>query len=682
MTRPDPVSDAHRGIFIPGEPVWALEMDGPRYGQTVWDFGPLVKRASQAERRIDFTKIPVGYRGDASDLLMVLAQPDHPAVVEAGVVRRADPAPTYAVYSTYVLLRTIANWGTTRSLPSFGTWGQRHCDDLLADLQAGRHRQGGYGLSPGTIRGYVEVLKLLRDCHAVLPEGLSVLPWGSRTAADVTGDEKRSLENKEIPLPWDLWAPLLTASWAIVDQWSLDIIAAVNARRNLPPKPAGPDGTNALKIIREWNANGGKLPLHSGFGRNPDRRGEANTRLFCRLLPIKDSILNRARRNYSQEVMDMLAAAAIDPDRGVLGGLIEPSVLITHPDGTRTPWVAEIGLGEAEHFVSVLRAACYVIIACLTGMRDGEIQELRRDSVTTRDGLPALASIEHKGNDAMEGEARAWWAPQPVIRACQVLAAVSPHPAYLFARSATNASSYNGDRDLPRLIAFVNGDPQTRPGRGAGLGLRLIDTTGSESINADTLRRSFAVYATTKPGAELGLGIQLGHSAWRMTSGYFSDGQQQAVKHLDAARKGILRKQVAALITDTAPVAGPAARHITAFRAQVIADPSRADHIADTVADRYHLGITNDCIWNVLTSGCGTDRPHLNDHLCIGLDCSNALLRHVHTPLVQDGIARIDIYLDREGGNADLRATKEQERANLVGFLRDLGHFPSTPMEE
>ncbi|MGG5171250.1 hypothetical protein ACQR35_03590 [Pseudarthrobacter sp. J1738] len=683
MTKPDSVAAAQPGVFTPGEPVWALEKDGPRYGQHVWDFGRLIKRIGEGERRIDFIEIPDGYRADAADLLMVLAQPDHPAVVEAGVVRRADPAPTHTVYGTYLHLRTFAQWGKARSLASFRAWRQQDCDDFLADLESGRHRENAHGVSPSTIRSYLEVLKLLYDCRAMLPDGLSFRPWGARTANEISGaGDGRGVENGNAPLGWDLWAPLVASSWAIVDQWSVDIIAAVYARQNLPPQASGPGGTNALSIIKAWDANDGKLPLHTGFGRSPGRRGQPNVSMLCRVLRIHDSVLNRANHNYRQEAADLLAAAAVDARRAVFGGLVEPSVLVAQADGTRNPWVAEIGLGETERFVSVLRAACYVIIACLTGMRDGEIQELRRDSATTRDGLPALASIEHKGNDTLDGEARAWWAPQPVIRACQVLAAVSPHPVYLFARSATNAGAYAGDRDLPRLIAFVNGDPQTRPGRGAGLGLRPINTTDSDSINADTLRRSFAVYSTTKPGAELGLGIQLGHSAWRMTSGYFSDGQQQAVKHLDATRKVILRKQVAALIADTAPVAGPAARHIEAFRAQVIADPSRADHIADTVADRYHLGITNDCMWNVATSGCGTDGPHLNDHICIGVDCFNALLRQAHTPVLRDGIARLDGYLDREGGNADLRATKQQDRANLVRVLRDLGDDASAPMEE
>lgn len=681
MTLPDRATGARRSAFRVGEEVWALEDGGPRYGQARWDLRPVTARVSQAERWIDFTAVPDGYRADVTDLLMVMAQPDHPVVIEAGVVRRGNPAPAAAVYGNYVLLRILAKWGIARSLPSFAAWEQRDCDDLLEDLRAGRHREKGHGLAATSIRQYVDVLKLLRDCHPVLTQGLAFQPWGARQAPEIAGEDGRAPENETAPLGWDLWAPLITASWAIVDRWSVDIIAAVQAQAALPARPAGPAAANAWRIVQEWDARGGQVPLHTGEGRSPGERGRVNTTLFCRLLGINDSIFKPVHPAFRQQAVDLLSAAATDPARGRLGGLIEPSVLVEHDDGTLTPWVTEIGLGETEFLVSVLRAACYVIIGCLTGMRDGEIQELARDSITTRDGLPALASVQHKGNDDLDGEDRAWWAPQPAIRACAVLAAVSPHPTYLFARSASNAGAYDADRDIARLVRLVNADPATRPGRGAGLALRPIELGDSQSINAVTLRRSFAVYATTRPGAELGLGIQLGHSAWRMTSGYMSDGQQQAVRHMDGVRRGVLRDQAHALIVGTTSVAGPAARRITEFRAQIVADPVRAERLADSVAERLHLGVTNDCMWNPSTSGCGAERPRLSDHVCIGLDCSNALATEVHVPVFRDAVARIDAYLERERGNDDLRERMQRDRANLVRVVRELTTIPSGDQE-
>lgn len=144
------------------------------------------------------------------------------------------------------------------------------------------------------------------------------------------------------------------------------------------------------------------------------------------------------------------------------------------------------------------------------GMRDSEIQELTRDSHTTKDGLAALRSIQHKGNEDPAGLRQTWWAPRPVIRTVEVLGNLARHDTHLFARSSSNTGAYAPSRDIARLIAFVNDDPARRPGRGRGLGLEHVVIPNGQAINATSLRRSFRVFATTRPGAELGLGIQLG----------------------------------------------------------------------------------------------------------------------------------------------------------------------------
>src|SRR2546430_11005619 len=63
-------------------------------------------------------------------------------------------------------------------------------------------------------------------------------------------------------------------------------------------------------------------------------------------------------------------------------------------------------------------------------------------TATVADGLPAIQGRQFKGVTAPEGRPRSWFGPPPVFRAIDVLAAVSPHPQYLFARSAADAGSY------------------------------------------------------------------------------------------------------------------------------------------------------------------------------------------------------------------------------------------------
>lgn len=657
-------------FFTPGEPVWALREDGPRHGEMVWDFAALITRKSEAERSVDLADISVTYRADVTTILGILAQPDHPNAISSGVVRKGLAAPTSTISQAFSIFKIITRWAGSRSLATFADWTAADADALLAALEQGSHRPGAEaGVSPSRVRAFITHLRYARSFASALEHPLQFQPWGARTAAEIAGQQK-AVENVTPPLPWSVWAPLVAGAWRVVDQFSVDVIAANDAFKELAPEARGVGGWEAFQ---RWYAAGGVLPLATGFGRTTQARGQPNRRLLCRILRVNNNFLNPANRMYKVRATEILAEMAQDPARSTYGGLITPTVLVTHADGSRTPWISELGLGEREYLMSVLRAACYVLICSLTGTRDSEVQDMERDAVTVADGLNAITSVQTKGRVRnASGQTRTWWAPKPVTKAVEVLNRVSPHPTHLFARDSENAGSYDPSRDIQRLIAFINGDPVTRPGRGRGLGLDPIVDADSNDINATSLRRSLSVYAVTKPGAELGLGIQLGHSAWRLVSGYASDGKQTAISHMDGTRKAILREQAAELLASDTLVAGVPADDIQAFRAQIITDPERAARLADQVADRLHIGLTNDCMFNKSTSGCGPDGPHLADHYCIGDDCANALFRPVHVPLITNTIERIDDVLNGSRGNPDLLDSMRRNRANLARLRREL----------
>lgn len=660
-----------RNPFTAEMRVWPHRAGGPQYGDDPWDLAPVANRVSMGERFIHFAGAPDVHRMTIKNILMTVAAPDREVVVEAGVVRRGDGTPPAGLYDFFRKLVVIAKWSEENGIARFAEWTEADADRFLDDLRTGQHRAGGVGLGATSIRGYITALRLLRECQAVLPDALSFFPWAGRSAASISGEVTHT-ENTTPPLPWETWAPLITASWAIVDRFSADIIAAVETRAALPKEPRGPAGANAYNALLDWTEQGGLLPLHTGFGRTKHQRGEANTTLLERLLGINANVLSPASHQYMPDAVALVTKAAADPQRTTFGGLHIPTAVVSHSDGTNSTWVDELGLGETEYLESVLRAACYVLIASLTGMRDSEIQELTSDSHTTKDGLAALKSIQHKGSNNPDGERRIWWAPRPVIRTIEVLGNLARHDTYLFARSSRNAGSYIPSRDVARLIAFVNDNPAQRPGRGRGLGLEHIAIPNGQAINATSLRRAFSVFATTRPGAELGLGIQLGHSAWRMTTGYMSDGQQQAVRLMDDERKRVLHNDAAVLLQDDSPVAGPAAHRVTGFRAQIITNPDRADRLTATLAERLHLGLTNDCMWNPATSSCGGDRPKLGDHVCVGVDCTNALLRPAHVAVIASAIDRIDSYLDHQRGHPALIEQMRRDRANLARIRREL----------
>lgn len=658
--------------FTLGEPYWAEYPDGPKYGDLEWDLRPVTARANFGQRRLDMSDLPLGYLRNVTDLLMVLTQPNHPNVIDAGIVRRAHPAPVGAVYEYYRTLRMMSVWGEARGLWCFAAWTQNDAEALLDAMKLGEHRPGGTGVKVHTTRRVVTLLKELYNARPILAEPIMFQPWGDRTITSIC-DASRPSENETAPLPWKTWAPLLTAAWAFVDRFSPDILAADKALSALPADPRGPTADGALEKLEAWFAAGGKVPRVTGIARYPGSRGDLNKRLLMRQVGIGSATFNTAASGYNSRAVALVKRMSHEPKRLQYGGLITPTVTVRQPDGTEAPWVSEVGTREALYLAVILRMSCYIVIASLTGMRDGEIQELRRGCVTTSDGLPALRSTQHKGRKGEGGEVRTWWAPAPVLRACEVMEELSPHETHLFSRSPGEVMGYQYNNDVKVLVKFVNADPQERVCRGVDLGLEPIVLHKGDSINATTLRRSFSVYSTTHPGAELGLGIQLGHSAWRMTSGYMADGKQVAVRHLDESRKELFRASAAELITGEAPLAGPASKYVEDFRAQVIADPTRAQKVTDRAAEQLHYGLTNDCLWRPESSACGADRPKLADHLCAGGDCSNALYTPAHEHVLLNAIGRFDEFLDSTApASPALKERMGKDRAKVAKVLREL----------
>ncbi|MCX5613427.1 hypothetical protein OHB39_38875 [Streptomyces sp. NBC_00047] len=85
------------------------------------------------------------------------------------------------------------------------------------------------------------------------------------------------------------------------------------------------------------------------------------------------------------------------------------------------PWLAAISYYDVPRFLSLLRTACWVVIAYLSGMRDSEIKHLQRGCVSTRqdpDGRVyrhELTSLAFKGETDPRGGRRRGSSPLPLL---------------------------------------------------------------------------------------------------------------------------------------------------------------------------------------------------------------------------------------------------------------------------
>ncbi|KUG55496.1 hypothetical protein AVL61_05015 [Kocuria rosea subsp. polaris] len=108
------------------------------------------------------------------------------------------------------------------------------------------------------------------------------------------------------------------------------------------------------------------------------------------------------------------------------------------------------------------------------------------------------------------------------------------------------------------------------------------------------------------------------------------------------------------------------------MRAQIITDPRRAEYITNKLAERLHLGITNDCMFNASTAACGSNGPFLGDHICSGSDCANSLYTTKHRKVLESHIERIDKFLDGGKGHQQFIEHLRKDRARIVALLREM----------
>ena len=602
-----------------------------------WDITPICHRQSMRARTLVFTTVPDGWRLAAKEVMATPLNPTHPVVLARHVVRRARPAKAGTVLLQLGYVRSLALWALDHGAPAPDSWAPLHTAELLAErLQLG----------PAALTGRLQVLQLLWELNPIVTGGgLREDPLNGHNPSYLAGRLGATLECRTEPLAFETWSATVRAAWKLVNLCSNELLDARGAWKNLPPvgRPAAASSSSFQRISLSLAA-GYRVPLHTGVGHWRSVRGQLNKLLLCRQLGLSTNALNHPAPK--SPLARLLDDAANDPTRSVLGGVWKPTVTIAGPNGDPRLWVEELGSGEIEHLTSVLRGACYVVLAALTGMRDSEIQSLRRGAAgsVTVDGhgkVVTIRGLQFKGERSAHGRERSWYAIEPVVRAIEVLTELAVHDELLFALSnpeglgghkpaGDRPGSYGPARDVGRFIVWINADREARIGRGWGVS-ESIDLHGA-TINLRVLRRSFAVYAATYPEAEIGLGIQLGHAALRMTSGYYSNSARLTVAMIEDERVRVVSDNLRDLLQPDSPLDGHAAERLRAFRAEVNADPASTTRRLRSLASSYHLGTLNDCFYSADTARCGTDGPHLGERVCRSTACPNAVETAHHLP--------------------------------------------------
>ncbi|RKR73689.1 hypothetical protein [Frondihabitans australicus] len=362
-------------------------------------------------------------------------------------------------------------------------------------------------------------------------DGLMVDP-GQTEWRRSTPYPRSSADNTTLRIPEGVLRPLLEWSLHWVDHYAPDIfrardeyfelrsrgrVRATRQRFGDPGVPAiGELAKARLRDVLDRYVKEGR-PLPSRHLSGDDRR--VNVLALAREAHANDIYIG----THGRELIDTAASiVGIDDDTYLR---TETSAL-----GDR-PALPRFNTTNFLNELSNLQAACYVLIAFFSGMRDDEIKSLQRGCLReVHDSTGAITRFHVKGiaykNEPPGGTEAMWVVGEYAARSIRVLEQLHPETqAALFAAPAHGQSAQKRSRqavpysktnlDLARLVAVINGLMDT-----AGVGESLHHEGSPWSLATKQFRRTLAWFIARRPGGSIAGAIQFRHQTVQMFEGY------------------------------------------------------------------------------------------------------------------------------------------------------------------
>jgi hypothetical protein len=273
-------------------------------------------------------------------------------------------------------------------------------DAYLAHLRSTAHR------SPNTLAQLLSVpIDLNRHSRRVTLGGFACSPWSGRSAYRIVGYQEHLGErgNRTPRIPEAVVTPLLR--WAIryVDVFSPDIIAAraeleALKRARGQDEPASSVRLRLTSYLNKRASCSRGIPMLSSPAVGGPRRfggirePAINYPLIALQLGCRKEVLVQNQEGCRQAIVN--ACRHLGPEMGELD--TAPSV---DPE-TQRPWRDRFDHRSLAHEENMLQAACYIICAYLSGMRDSEQAMRSGCHVVTRSESPC----EIDGRAADRGE--------------------------------------------------------------------------------------------------------------------------------------------------------------------------------------------------------------------------------------------------------------------------------------
>jgi integrase len=527
----------------------------------------------------------------------------------------------------------------------------------------------------------LEVVVDLHHFREHMPSGgITLLPWKGRSAFLVAGAYQTSGENKTPRLPEDVVGALLKWSLKYITVFSGDILAArseLEALLQQQKRLIAEDRRFSEAVRRQRRqarlvvyldqirSSGRGIPIwtttHNGAVRTDISTGAETLPINAHLIhlhigidaqaePAEHVLLRKATKH-----LVLGAAATIGTETGGM-----ETAISVDPDSGQ-PWRPRFDTKTLLVEERMLQAACYIVCAYLTGMRDAEVQAMRAgclDVQRSEDGLIEryrIKSTVYKRRDG-RGQAERWITVEPVAGAIAVAERLTEHirrrrggdtlwRVLDDGRSSKDHISAEIVRQLNAFRDHLNtqfGTPETP-----------VVPPGPDSkpwrITTRQFRRTVAWHIANRPFGTVAGMIQYKHASIAAYEGYAGSSRsgfrneverERALGQLDDVLSYFERHRAGEVLM------GPAAARVSSELQQAVdnleplpghfADPARVRAMLAHVAKTLFVGVMNDCFFDPAAALClsgKTDHSRPAMAQCCPDRCPNSCIAGHHRPL-------------------------------------------------
>ncbi|MBK3533631.1 MULTISPECIES: hypothetical protein [unclassified Streptomyces] len=511
---------------------WEVLPGGPRpnFDEDFWDLSGLKdmpKNVRTNARRLDFRPITdPAFRLTAKEYMFALAVPGHERVLAQPDALRSKYKPPSCFNIAVQLVRWL-NFLTAQGIADLGEVMQELCD-VYRNVRSQRQRKtrGSGPIAPGTMLTILQPVRNLAfygELFTAAAYRPGFVPWKGHSLAEVAGWKYQG-ENSVPPVAEEVFQPTVAAALYVVetlgplvaDEFELMLKRRQEATSSTP-RHISASLRRTLSQVLETYVRKGK-PLPEVDERHVTKRLGTGWDAHDPLLRVHLNQLVNERSNYSSMPDRMLdrvrpmfedAVAKV----GVAGTFGRDAALVARHDdeSAMVPWTLPLTGDRVRDLAFVVLAACRVLVASISGMRAGELDELTLASpqapVTVSGDTQRfkLAAKLIKGQE-LGGVREEWVVLEPAYRAVQLAARINraEGDGWVFPRSPT-------DFLHARLRNWVNG------AAGRRLGLAPIP---AGPVNGRMLRRTLALSLAYRPGGLLAAKIHLKHVSVVTTEGY------------------------------------------------------------------------------------------------------------------------------------------------------------------